>query len=241
MSTLRIIFRKSSTALKVIKNTGAPQNRRNITQNSYGHSLIRKNYQSKSTAIDSDYKNDSKPAFPSAINVHDNNRHEESHIKWPKTLSWWTNVVKAVYKEYRDTWRDPDEKEEAAKRRLQDEELEKQVSEWIETHEDFVSKNKKNVRRNTVYLRKEGAKAITAMKDRTGIYNLNDLKSVMKEMMRLAIECVSEFTKGYRAGRDAEIERVLNEYFKKLDENEKKQPKRKRRKIKRRDLTFITS
>jgi hypothetical protein len=37
-------------------------------------------------------------------------------------------------------------------------------------------------------------------------------------MLRLANECVTEFMKGYRLGRDDEVDKMLTQYFQELDE-----------------------
>jgi hypothetical protein len=72
------------------------------------------------------------------------------------------------------------------------------------------------------------------MKDNTKIYTKEDLKKWAGEQLKLATQCVNEFMAGYRSGRDEEVEKMLNQYFKEEgDEKEADVPKRKRRKPKR--------
>lgn len=38
-------------------------------------------------------------------------------------------------------------------------------------------------------------------------------------MMQTGTECIREFMAGYRQGRDQEVDKMLNEYFKEYDDN----------------------
>jgi len=83
---------------------------------------------------------------------------------------------------------------------------------------------RKNIGRNVNFLKEEGSVALENAKDITGIRNKNDLMKWSMKQLKLANECVAEFMKGYRYGRDQEIDNVMNEYFKDIefeDDNDK--------------------
>lgn len=96
-----------------------------------------------------------------------------------------------------------------------------------------------NVAKNVKFLRAEGPKALEEVQKRTGIYSLQDLKEWTALQLQLATECVHEFMAGYREGRDDEVEKMMNQYFQGMWEDEEAKPadgdsKQKRRKPKRR-------
>lgn len=97
-------------------------------------------------------------------------------------------------------------------------------------------KIQKNLSQNVSFLQEETETLRNEVKERTGIRSSEDLKELAREMMRLASDCVAEFLAGYRKGRDDEVEKMLTEYFKDLQEKANK-PAEKRRRAKRRVLT----
>jgi hypothetical protein len=98
-------------------------------------------------------------------------------------------------------------------------------------------KIQKNVKRNVTFLREEADTLRKQVEDRTGIRSTEDLKEFARDMMRLASDCVAEFLAGYRKGRDDEVDKMLSEYFKDLQEKAEKPIERKRR-AKRRVVTI---
>ena len=76
------------------------------------------------------------------------------------------------------------------------------------------------------------------------IYTSEDIKKVAEDILQLVTDCLKEFMAGYRKGRDDEIDKMLNEYFKEEEEknddksttNHDKNKKRRRRKPKRAEL-----
>jgi hypothetical protein len=90
-------------------------------------------------------------------------------------------------------------------------------------------KIQKNVERNVTFLRKEADTLRKEVEERTGIRSTEDLKEFARDMMRLASDCVAEFLTGYRKGRDDEVDKMLSEYFKDLQEKAEKPVERKRR------------
>jgi hypothetical protein len=71
-----------------------------------------------------------------------------------------------------------------------------------------------NAARNLRIARKDAQMILDQAKERTGIQNTDDLKVLAADMMEVASECIKEFMSGYRKGRDGEIDKMLNEYFK---------------------------
>ena len=98
-------------------------------------------------------------------------------------------------------------------------------------------KIQKNVQRNVTFLRQETDTLRKEVEERTGIRSTDDIKALARDVMRLASDCVAEFLAGYRKGRDDEVEKMLSEYFKDLQEKADKPVERKRR-AKRRVLTI---
>ena len=74
-----------------------------------------------------------------------------------------------------------------------------------------------NFRRNVLSLRTEGPKLA---KEITGMSTKEELKAWAAAQMRLTADCLSHFMQGYREGRDEEIDKMLNEYFKEKDKDE---------------------
>lgn len=79
---------------------------------------------------------------------------------------------------------------------------------------------KDNTERNMGYLKEEGIRALEFAKESTGVQNKVDMKKWVGKQIKLASLCVNEFMKGYRQGRDDEMDKMLNEYFKDFDEKE---------------------
>ena len=94
-----------------------------------------------------------------------------------------------------------------------------------------------NVARNLEVARREGTDMIEQAKEQTGIRNQEDLKAFASDTMKLATECLKEFMKGYREGRDNEVDKMLHEYFQEQEgksqssdmEEEDSKPKRRRK------------
>ena len=74
-----------------------------------------------------------------------------------------------------------------------------------------------NIKRNVESVREEGDALIGTVKKVTGIESQEDLKIWAMQQLRLANECVATFMEGYRKGRDEEVDKMLNQYFKDID------------------------
>eukprot|EP00814_Leptocylindrus_danicus_P012035 CAMPEP_0116036424 /NCGR_PEP_ID=MMETSP0321-20121206/21195_1 /TAXON_ID=163516 /ORGANISM="Leptocylindrus danicus var. danicus, Strain B650" /LENGTH=222 /DNA_ID=CAMNT_0003513925 /DNA_START=197 /DNA_END=865 /DNA_ORIENTATION=- len=81
-----------------------------------------------------------------------------------------------------------------------------------------VAHMEENFDRNADFLKKRGDEVLKVVKEETGIQTKEELKIWLEEQMKLGVECLSEFMKGYRHGRDEEVDKMLHEYFKDLDE-----------------------
>lgn len=79
---------------------------------------------------------------------------------------------------------------------------------------------RKNIGRNVKVLKEEGTHAVEAVKELTGIRSKKNLVEWSMEQLKLANECVGEFMSGYRKGRDQEVAKMMNEYFKDFEVNE---------------------
>ena len=77
-----------------------------------------------------------------------------------------------------------------------------------------------NARRNAEFLKVESERLRESVREATGIRTKDDLKKFAGEAMKLASECVREFMAGYRKGRDDETEKMLNQYFQDLDDDD---------------------
>ena len=90
--------------------------------------------------------------------------------------------------------------------------------------------------KNATTLAKEGQVLVEEIKETTGIRNSNDVKEAASSMMVLATECISQFIKGYKSGRDEEIDKMLNKYFEGIDGNDTNEAIQLKEKIEERKL-----
>lgn len=95
-----------------------------------------------------------------------------------------------------------------------------EISEPMISTEKLIQQKKKlrkNVDNNVEKLQESGEIMVNEMKNITGIRNQQDLKKWAMEQLKLANECVAEFMQGYRKGRDQEVDKMMNEYFKDIN------------------------
>jgi hypothetical protein len=91
-----------------------------------------------------------------------------------------------------------------------------------------------NASRNLDVARVEAKQLLEQAKERSGIRSQEDLRNFASNMMQLATDCLKEFMTGYRKGRDEEVDKMLNEYFQSIEQDDENEaPKRRRRKPKR--------
>jgi hypothetical protein len=156
-------------------------------------------------------------------------------IKFPKSINGWKTVWKRSVDTYLWTFegvfikekrRDergnilPDHEEEeddsvdATKKEEEDENnhsLQDKATDAAGTIVDNVQKNISTMKEHT-------PKIIEMGKEMTGVSNKEELREWVSDQLRLGTACLTEFMRGYRKGRDEEMDRVLHEYFKELDE-----------------------
>jgi hypothetical protein len=75
-----------------------------------------------------------------------------------------------------------------------------------------------NVQKNVRTIQQEAPKLLETAQRLTGITTKEELRQWATEQLKLGTECLSMFMKGYREGRDKEVDNMLHEYFKELDE-----------------------
>ena len=117
--------------------------------------------------------------------------------------------------------------------KLKKEEEQKQEDDYIssidtEAMEQKGKDMKANVDHNVEMLKEEGSDIAEMFKEKTGVRTQQDAKAWAMEQLKLANECVADFMKGYREGRDEEIDKMMNEYFKDIDFDNQKEEDTKR-------------
>ena len=170
---------------------------------------------------------------------------ERQHrMQWPKTREDFKIVWAQTMKEYRysfegwllpESGQDPDPENAAASSTP--------LAELVENQRKEISSN---VAKNVKFLKREGSETLQAVQKKTGIFTVQHLREWAGRQLQLATECVNEFMVGYRQGRDDEVDKMLNQYFQELldeDDNDDKESKeqakkKRRRKPKRRIRTL---
>lgn len=125
----------------------------------------------------------------------------------------WRELVALTWADYKFTW-------VGFLGQNKIEEVVKEENEALFDEDKIREKQKEirtNVDRNIEKIKEGGDVVLHEMKDITGIYNKRDLKKWAMEQLKLANECVASFMKGYREGRDEEVDKMMNEYFKDID------------------------
>lgn len=164
-------------------------------------------------------------------------RDDVEEFVWPRNFSEWKFVLTETWEDYKWTWRgfrtskglfveDETEAAESEKKR-QDQQKHLQAK-----AEEVTAQAKANAE----FVKDEALSLRQQIRDQTGIHSQEDLRKWAADMMRLASECVNEFMKGYRKGRDDEVEKMLTEYFQEIekDANKKRKRRTKRRILNRR-------
>ena len=147
--------------------------------------------------------------------------------RWPRTIDEWRESLRvniplyvASFEGYLPWWKDKGTLERLMGKELKDkglplgEEMEKALDKWEGKTQDAPQQFQNNME----LLKVEGQKALEQAKKNTGIYTKEDLRIFAEDMLRLANECLAEFMKGYRSGRDDEVDKMLTQYFQELDE-----------------------
>mmetsp|Transcript_17063 Transcript_17063/g.32278 ORF Transcript_17063/g.32278 Transcript_17063/m.32278 type:complete len:364 (-) Transcript_17063:1066-2157(-) len=133
-------------------------------------------------------------------------------------------IIQLAWSNYKSTWEGffdnlKSEKEDDISTK-EEEEVEEQDDKDLINLETIQEKQKEiraNLNRNLNVIKKESGTIVEVIKETTGMRNKRDVKMWAMEQLKLANECVAEFMKGYRAGRDEEMDKMMNEYFKDID------------------------
>lgn len=153
-----------------------------------------------------------------------------SNYNWPKSVAEWRDVLSKTWESYIDTFegwdldgeREKKEKEDKKKREEDEEDLEHEYI--IEYDEEGMKRKRKeivdNLGRNLNEIETTGRELLEQTKTTSGIQSKEDLKRWAGDQIKLATESLSEFMNGYREGRDEELDRMLNEYFKDVDDGD---------------------
>mmetsp|Transcript_42845 Transcript_42845/g.48681 ORF Transcript_42845/g.48681 Transcript_42845/m.48681 type:complete len:256 (-) Transcript_42845:18-785(-) len=165
---------------------------------------------------------------------------DPDRMRWPKTFSGFRTLLVESWEVYISThasWSGEPETENDNNKDANDKKNNKVDDALVvKDAEKYYDKVKGNVTKNVAFLETEGKDALSAIKEKTGIHTVQDLKSWAGEQMTLANECLQEFMSGYRQGRDDEVEKMLNDYFQEEEEGEKNPNKRRRPKRRLRTL-----
>lgn len=208
-----IIFRPNDTFMSVQCRTG----------NMLPLSLSAAHFSSKDDSTDDDddsphtkKKNDFKHAlFPQTLADPDGQGTKAPKIQYPKTFAGWKRVFTCAWKNYRSTWEGFMSGSDTLKEK-QEKEEEDNMETIIKYQKETISSN---VEKNTAFVQEEAPKFFEFVQKETNIYTKEDLKRWAGEQLKLATLCVNEFMQGYRSGRDGEMDKMLNEYFKEEEED----------------------
>ena len=167
-----------------------------------------------------DYNNTSTVLFGSPMDNPIRRAYIESQIKWkyPRTIEGWKYVLGRAWANYLWTWEgwllptklrdehgnivEPEKEDESAKET------------WNEKAADAAGQISQNVQNNISTIQQEAPKLLLTAQKLTGISTKEELKQWASEQLKLGTECLTMFMKGYREGRDEEVDKMLHEYFK---------------------------
>lgn len=159
---------------------------------------------------------------------------EEKQKRPPRNAQEVLEAFRETGRLYMSTWdgffSNYEEKEPGETNTRETQEEKEKEEEPLFDEKEFMERRrdiKKNVKRNVETLREEGSHVLEAAKEYTGIRDKVDLKKWAMKQLVLANECVASFMKGYRKGRDDEMDKMLHEYFQDIEDlvdDEKKKP-----------------
>eukprot|EP00579_Thalassiosira_antarctica_P006661 CAMPEP_0201881392 /NCGR_PEP_ID=MMETSP0902-20130614/11710_1 /ASSEMBLY_ACC=CAM_ASM_000551 /TAXON_ID=420261 /ORGANISM="Thalassiosira antarctica, Strain CCMP982" /LENGTH=385 /DNA_ID=CAMNT_0048409595 /DNA_START=21 /DNA_END=1178 /DNA_ORIENTATION=- len=156
-------------------------------------------------------------------------------IKYPRTWTGWKTVWQRAWTKYRWTFEGFILEEGKTKRDAygnilpQDEESDDDASTkeddrgLREKATDAADQVAQNVQKNISTMKEEAPKLLQMGQQVTGISSREELREWLSAQLKLGTACLGEFMKGYRKGRDDEVDRMLHQYFKDLDDE--KEPK----------------
>jgi len=151
---------------------------------------------------------------------HHQNNHHDDYPWWKIKLSDHKKVWKLTWTEYASTWEGffdnlkTHKKDSSADNQEEHDDGQKKWQKNIQVLEEEFSKEAESAGDN---FKKNIKTIVNEAKNTTNISSKDELMIFIGKQMKLANLCLTEFTAGYRKGRDEELERVANEYFQDLD------------------------
>lgn len=154
----------------------------------------------------------------------------QQKINYPKTWSGWKEVFRKTKDTYLWTFEGfllPVKKRDEEGNIIPDNEddtEEEDVDEKTtikDKAKDAANQMAGNLQKNISTIQQEAPKLIRMGQEVTGISSREELRAWVGEQLKLGTACLTEFMKGYRSGRDDEVDKMLHEYFKDLDEEKK--------------------
>lgn len=155
----------------------------------------------------------------------------QQKINYPKTWSGWKEIFRRTKDTYLMTFEGfllPKKKRDEHGNIIPDDEV--RADEEDDADEKVTMKEKAtdaanqiagNVQKNISTIQQEVPKLVEMGQKVTGISSREELRAWVSEQLKLGTACLTEFMKGYRSGRDDEVDKMLHEYFKGLDEEKK--------------------
>lgn len=150
--------------------------------------------------------------------------------KFPRSIDGWRTCCRRAWNTYVWTWEgilvSEKERDEhgniiGVKRKEHTEEDDVTSETVKEKATEAATQVAQNVQKNIATVQQEAPKLLTTAQQLTGISTKEELKAWISEQLKLATECLSMFMKGYREGRDDEVDKMLHEYFNELDDEKK--------------------
>ena len=146
-------------------------------------------------------------------------------IKYPKTLKGWKDIFNTVWDKYLWTFEGflLEEKSNRDKHGniLPKEETDHDNNDSNEKNKslqdkatDAANEVASNVQKNISTMKEEAPKLVQLGQQITGVTTKEELREWVGEQLKLGTACLAEFMKGYRKGRDDEVDRMLHQYFK---------------------------
>lgn len=158
--------------------------------------------------------------FPNPIPNPKGKEGDEEQLEFPTSIKGWRRVLNQAWRDYRSTWEGffdgstAENENESSKKGENETNPLSDMEKIIETQKLTIQGN---VERNVEFVKTEAPKLFRFVQDETKIYTKEDLKQWAGEQLKLASACVKEFLTGYRSGRDGELDKMLNTYFKEID------------------------
>ena len=151
----------------------------------------------------------------------------QQKINYPKTWSGWKEVFRKTKDTYLWTFEGfllPVKKRDEHGNVIPDDKINEDEDDadekttMKEKATDAANQMAGNLQKNISTIQQEAPKLVKMGQDVTGISSREELRAWVGEQLKLGTACLTEFMKGYRAGRDDEVDKMLHEYFKDLDE-----------------------